>query len=433
MGNEQSKNSAQTSKRTDKPNTVTKSSPKNPSSTAAQTNDATNVTESKPSQTTTVTKSKQKQDDSPWAIGTPTRERRLRKEMKTWNTFKPYDSNDEQASQFAQNTTLIHIEYNTFKSVMKGPPKTPYEGGTYILDIEFPNDYPFKPPRIKFRNPPFCCNVYGNEEFDKKLGTNTFNQEEKFENDQNFGSFSMEELRDRWSPALTITKVLLRTYRFLFYDCGYIKDLDIKLDKDQLNEYRNQLFVKDFNLFLYKASLYNELFASGATAVYFITPQITEQEYESRITVIVTICKQKYSLPDSLIQTCLLEYFGVKRAYCGLSEHYNTDAFQVSKPKIMNETKTDDQDNQTVAPTVIDRFPHIRGSTGCSMQIYVKTLAGIYYPKFNIDPCKIINKKILLLIFKNTKLLLNLCLYQLLSKGEFLSLYILKERATVRT
>ena len=31
-----------------------------------------------------------------------------------------------------------------------GPPDTPYEGGTYIVDIKIPNEYPFRPPAMSF-------------------------------------------------------------------------------------------------------------------------------------------------------------------------------------------------------------------------------------------------------------------------------------------
>ena len=36
------------------------------------------------------------------------------------------------------------------KGSFKGPPGTPYEGGTYIIDVKIPNDYPFRPPVMKF-------------------------------------------------------------------------------------------------------------------------------------------------------------------------------------------------------------------------------------------------------------------------------------------
>eukprot|EP00968_Pinguiococcus_pyrenoidosus_P021913 scaffold2952_cov312-Pinguiococcus_pyrenoidosus.AAC.28 len=34
--------------------------------------------------------------------------------------------------------------------VMIGPEESPYEGGSFVVQIEFPADYPFKPPVVKF-------------------------------------------------------------------------------------------------------------------------------------------------------------------------------------------------------------------------------------------------------------------------------------------
>jgi ubiquitin-conjugating enzyme E2 Z len=36
------------------------------------------------------------------------------------------------------------------KALIIGPPDTPYENGFYFFNIEFPNDYPFSPPKVKF-------------------------------------------------------------------------------------------------------------------------------------------------------------------------------------------------------------------------------------------------------------------------------------------
>lgn len=36
------------------------------------------------------------------------------------------------------------------KGTFIGPPDTPYEGGTYHVDITVPSSYPFKPPTVKF-------------------------------------------------------------------------------------------------------------------------------------------------------------------------------------------------------------------------------------------------------------------------------------------
>ena len=40
---------------------------------------------------------------------------------------------------------LMHL-----KGSFKGPPGTPYEGGTYKIDIRIPGEYPFRPPQMKF-------------------------------------------------------------------------------------------------------------------------------------------------------------------------------------------------------------------------------------------------------------------------------------------
>lgn len=70
-------------------------------------------------------------------------------------------------------------------STIIGPPETPYEGGVFTILIKFPQDYPFKPPRIQFLTPVFHPNI------NRK------------------GDICLNTLRDKWSPALTISKVLL--------------------------------------------------------------------------------------------------------------------------------------------------------------------------------------------------------------------------------
>lgn len=41
----------------------------------------------------------------------------------------------------------------------RGPPGTPYEGGTYYVDIRIPNEYPFRPPIMKFETKVWHPNV----------------------------------------------------------------------------------------------------------------------------------------------------------------------------------------------------------------------------------------------------------------------------------
>ena len=55
---------------------------------------------------------------------------------------------DTESQIFAEpgnNQDLLHL-----RATFPGPRDTPYEGGTYIVDVVIPNDYPFKPPVMKF-------------------------------------------------------------------------------------------------------------------------------------------------------------------------------------------------------------------------------------------------------------------------------------------
>lgn len=66
-----------------------------------------------------------------------------------------------------------------------GPPDSPYAGGVFFLSIHFPTDYPFKPPKINFTTKIYHPNINAT------------------------GSICLDILKDQWSPALTISKVLL--------------------------------------------------------------------------------------------------------------------------------------------------------------------------------------------------------------------------------
>lgn len=41
-------------------------------------------------------------------------------------------------------------DLNHLRATFPGPPDTPYEGGTYIVDIKIPQEYPFRPPVMFF-------------------------------------------------------------------------------------------------------------------------------------------------------------------------------------------------------------------------------------------------------------------------------------------
>lgn len=73
----------------------------------------------------------------------------------------------------------------TWSATIMGPSDSPYQGGVFFLNIKFPSDYPFKPPKVTFTTRIYHPNINAN------------------------GSICLDILKDQWSPALTISKVLL--------------------------------------------------------------------------------------------------------------------------------------------------------------------------------------------------------------------------------
>ncbi|KAL2455332.1 Ubiquitin-conjugating enzyme E2 28 [Forsythia ovata] len=72
-----------------------------------------------------------------------------------------------------------------WQATIMGPSDSPFAGGVFLVTIHFPPDYPFKPPKVSFKTKVFHPNINSN------------------------GSICLDILKEQWSPALTISKVLL--------------------------------------------------------------------------------------------------------------------------------------------------------------------------------------------------------------------------------
>uniref|UniRef100_A0A061SN75 Ubiquitin-conjugating enzyme E2 D/E n=2 Tax=Tetraselmis sp. GSL018 TaxID=582737 RepID=A0A061SN75_9CHLO len=72
-----------------------------------------------------------------------------------------------------------------WQATIMGPEGTPYQGGVFNVKIQFPPDYPFKPPKVSFLTKVYHPNINSN------------------------GSICLDILKEQWSPALTVSKVLL--------------------------------------------------------------------------------------------------------------------------------------------------------------------------------------------------------------------------------
>mmetsp|Transcript_16826 Transcript_16826/g.47027 ORF Transcript_16826/g.47027 Transcript_16826/m.47027 type:complete len:178 (-) Transcript_16826:257-790(-) len=89
-------------------------------------------------------------------------------------------SGDEGISAFPDGDNIF-----SWVGTLKGGEGTVYEGLSYKLSLKFPNEYPFKPPLVKFETPCFHPNV-----------------------DQ-YGNICLDILKEKWSAAYSVKTLLL--------------------------------------------------------------------------------------------------------------------------------------------------------------------------------------------------------------------------------
>ena len=89
------------------------------------------------------------------------------------------------------------LDFFNFEGVIMGPPDSVYQGGVFFLNIHFPTEYPFRPPKITFTTRIFHPNINSN------------------------GSIAVDILQDNWSYQ-SIDKVLLSIQSLLTDPNPYI-------------------------------------------------------------------------------------------------------------------------------------------------------------------------------------------------------------------
>lgn len=88
--------------------------------------------------------------------------------------------------------TLPPVDRN---AVIIGPADTPFEDGTFRLVMHFEEQYPNKPPSVKFISTMFHPNVYAT------------------------GELCLDILQNRWSPTYDVAAVLTSIQRYVKRAC----------------------------------------------------------------------------------------------------------------------------------------------------------------------------------------------------------------------
>ena len=81
---------------------------------------------------------------------------------------------------------LVNNDIRHWKGRIKGPIDTCYQGGIFDVDIIIPNEYPFKPPKMKFDTKIWHPNISSVT-----------------------GAICLDILKNEWTPALTIRTALI--------------------------------------------------------------------------------------------------------------------------------------------------------------------------------------------------------------------------------
>ncbi len=173
--------------------------------------------------------------------------RRIKSELKNLINECPIGYNAEPLSE----DNLFH-----WQAAILGPDGSDYQGGIFYLEVKFPNDYPFKPPRVHFLTPILHPNVHS------KSGV---------------GYLSLDYAKN-WSPAWTISKLLF-AIRLILSEPN---------PNDPLNSELAELYLKDRETYHEQVRKHTETHAIKKKQEYCL---ITFQKQPSRLSPLTGLCR----------------------------------------------------------------------------------------------------------------------------------------------
>ncbi|CAH0401783.1 unnamed protein product [Chilo suppressalis] len=140
----------------------------------------------------------------------------------------------EEVAGGAIKLELVDNSWTELQGTIAGPPDTPYEGGTFLLEIKVPETYPFNPPKIRFITKIWHPNVSSVT-----------------------GAICLDILKDQWAAALTLRTVLLSIQALLS-----AAEPNDPQDAVVAKQYRDNLFL--FNL---TARHWTNVYAGGPSNI----------------------------------------------------------------------------------------------------------------------------------------------------------------------
>ena len=99
---------------------------------------------------------------------------------------KEFQDLQKNAKDSSVQVKLVDNNIRHWKGRIKGPIDTCYAGGVFDVDIVIPDDYPFKPPKMKFDTKIWHPNISSVT-----------------------GAICLDILKNEWTPALTIRTALI--------------------------------------------------------------------------------------------------------------------------------------------------------------------------------------------------------------------------------
>lgn len=144
---------------------------------------------------------------------------RIQRELSHFNK----DHSASKMSLVPAGDNLTHLT-----ATIPGPISTPYEGGTFKIDITLPDGYPFVPPKMKFITKLWHPNI------------SSVN-----------GAICLDILKDQWSPALNLKTALLSLQALL----------STPEPRDPQDAIVARQYLNEYSTFLCTARYWTETFA----------------------------------------------------------------------------------------------------------------------------------------------------------------------------